>query len=82
MVFEGCDYRISDAGPLQSSTCLLPSLVCCLGRLLNVQFCRGFIFIINGAEIGGGGCFNDRCKASLQGCFGRRPARTASWIIA
>ena len=63
------ECRVCDAGSLQSSTCLLRSLVCCLGRLLNVQLCRGFVFNTKGAETGGGGCFNDRCKASLQGLF-------------
>ena len=52
---------------LQSSNCFLPSFVCCLSRLLNVHLCRALIFVIKGAEIGGGGCFDDRGKASLQG---------------
>ena len=39
-------------------------LVCCLSCLLNIQF--GLIFVIKGAEVGGGGCFDDREKAGLQ----------------
>ena len=66
-MFEGCDGRFVTFGPLQSSNCLLPSFVCCLSRLLNIQLCRGLIFIIKGAEVGGGGCFDDRGMASLQG---------------
>ena len=46
---------------LQSSTCLLPTFVCCL------QLCRGSVFVIEGVEVGGGGSFDDRGKASLQG---------------
>ena len=81
-MFEGCDGRVCDAWSLQSSNCWLPSFVCCLSRLLNTQLCSGLIFIIKGAEIGGGGCFDDRVKAISRSCFGRRPAKTASWIIA
>ena len=51
---------------------LLPS------RLLNIQLRCGLIFITKGAEISGSGCFDDRGKASLQGRFGRGPAKAAS----
>ena len=63
---EGCDGRVCDAWSLESSNCLLPSFVCCLSRLLDVQLCRGLIFVIKDAEIGGGGCFDDRGKAGLR----------------
>ena len=66
-MFQGCDGRVCDAWSLQSSNCLLPSFVCCLSRLLNIQLRRGLIFIIKGAEVNGGGCFNNRGRASLQG---------------
>ena len=66
-MFEGCDGWVCDDWSLQSSKCLLPSFVCCLSCLLNIQLCRGLIFVIKCAEIGGGGCFDDRGKASLQG---------------
>ena len=65
-MFEGFDGRVCDVWSLQSSNCLLPSFVCFLSRLLNIQLRRVFIYIINGAEIGGGGCFDDRGKASLH----------------
>ena len=54
-MFEGCDGRVCDAWSLQSSICLLPSFVCCLSRLLNIKLCSGLIFVIKGAETGGGG---------------------------
>ena len=66
-MFEGCDCRVCDARPLQSSNCLLPCLICCLGRLLHVQLCRGFVLVIKSVEVGGEGCFNDCGQASFQG---------------
>ena len=53
-----------------------------MGRLLNIQLCRGCVLVVRGAEIGGGGCFFDSGKARFRSCFGRRPAQTASWITA
>ena len=53
-MFQGRDGRVCD----------LPSFVRCLSRLLNMQLRRGLVFVIKGgAEIGGGGCFDDRGKA-------------------
>ena len=74
-MFKGCDGRVCDAWSLQSFNCLLPSLVCYLSRLLNMQLRRGLIFVIKGAEIGGGGCFDDRGKASLLGALVACPPR-------
>ena len=75
-MFEGCEGSVCDAWSLQSSCCLLPSFVCCLSRLLNIELCRGLIFINKGAEVGGGGCFDDRNKASqycvLEHCLDAR----------
>ena len=48
-----------DAWPLSPSNGLLPRLVSCLGRLLDVQLGRGSVLVIQGVEVGGGGCFND-----------------------
>ena len=50
------------------SNCLLPSFVSCRSCLLNVQLCRGSIFVIKGAEVGGG-CFNDRGQGEFLGGF-------------
>ena len=49
-MFEGCDGRVCRAWSLQPPNCLLPSFVCFLSRLLNIQLCRGLIFVIKGAE--------------------------------
>ena len=65
-MLEGCNGRVCDTRSLQSRDSLLPRIVCCLGCLLNMQLRRGLIFVIKGAEIGGGGCFDDRGEASLQ----------------
>ena len=65
-MFEGCDGRVWDASILQSSDCLLPSFVCCLSCLLNMQLCRGLLIVVKSAEVGGGGCLVDRGEASLQ----------------
>ena len=46
--------------------CLLPRFLCCLGRFLNIQLCRGLVFVIQGVEVGGGGCLDDLGKARLQ----------------
>ena len=53
------------------STCSPPIVCshassCCLGRLLNVQLCCGFIHVIKSVEVGGEGCFNDCGQASYQ----------------
>ena len=48
-----------------ASNDLLSRFVCCLGRLLDVQFCRGSVFEIKGAEAGAGGCFNNCGQTSL-----------------
>ena len=58
--------EVCDTWSLQSSNCLLPSFVFCLSCLLYIQLCRGLIFVVKDAEIGGGGCFDDRGEASLQ----------------
>ena len=83
-MFEGCDGRVCDAWSLQSSNCLLPSFVCCLSCLQNIQLCRGLTFVIKGAETSGGGCFDDCRKANLLEVLWWKacPAQTASWIIA
>ena len=65
-VFEGCDGRVCDAWSLQSSNSLLPSFVCCLSCLQNIQLCQGLVIVVKNAEIGRGGCFDDRGEASLQ----------------
>ena len=49
-MFEGCDGRVCDAWPLQASNCLLPSFVCYLGLLLNVQLCSGLLVTVECAE--------------------------------
>ena len=64
--FEGSQCRVCDTGPLQSSNCLLPCLFCCLGRLLNIQLCHGFVLVIESVNAGGKGCFDNRGKASFQ----------------
>ena len=65
----GCsrsETPVCDARPLQPSNGLLPRFVCCLGRLLNVQLCRGFVLTNRGSEVGGDCCVDDRGQASLQ----------------
>ena len=64
-MFQRRYCRVCDAGSLQTSNGLLPRLVCCLGRLLNLQLCRGAIIVVKGA--GGGCCFENRGKASFRG---------------
>ena len=58
------DGRVGDAGPITPVDCLLPRLVCCLGRLLTWPRLR---LLIEGSEVGGGGCFNDHVEANPQG---------------
>ena len=41
-----------------------------------------FVFVIEGFQVGGGGCVNDSGKASLHRLFRQRSAVTASCIIA
>ena len=47
--------------------------VCCLS-------CRGQLIVIKGAEIGGGGCFDDLGEARIQDLF--REKEFQDWIIA
>ena len=57
----------------------VPSSSCCIGgghthihwlsNFLNIQRCRGSVFVITGVEVSGGGCFNDCSQASLQRLF-------------
>ena len=63
---RGVRGMVCDAQPLQSSNFLRPRFVCRLSGLLDIQLCRGLIFVVEGAEISAGGCFDDRGKASLQ----------------
>ena len=65
-MFQGCSGLACGTRSLQSLDSLLPGFVCCLSRPLNMQLRRGLIFIIKDAEMSGGGCFDDRGKASLQ----------------
>ena len=65
-MFEGCDGRVGDAWSLQSSNCVLPSFVCCLGCLLDIQLRRSLIIVIKSAEICGGGCFDNNGEVRLQ----------------
>ena len=52
-VHTGCDGRVFDARSLQSTSCLLPSFVCRLGCLLNIQLRRCLLIIVKCAESGG-----------------------------
>ena len=69
-------------GPCNPPTVCLPCLLCCLGRLLNVQLCRGFVLVIKSVEVGGGLFHRLQPGEFPRGCFGRRPAVAPSWIIA
>ena len=81
-MFQGCDGRVCDVWSLQSSNCLLPSFVCCLSRLLNIQLCRGLFIVVKGAEKCGSGVSMTAVRRVSRWCSGRRPAQTASWISA
>ena len=61
--------------------CVLPRFVCCLGHFLNVQLGRGSVFVIKGFEVEVVVPMTASRQAS-KGRFGRRPAVTASCIIA
>ena len=47
--------------------CLLPRFVCRLGCFLNVEIGRSSVFVIEGFEVGGSGCFSNRGESSFQG---------------
>ena len=55
-MFQGCNGQVCDTRSLQSRYSLLPSFVCWLGCLLNMEC----------AEIGGGGCLDDLRETRLQ----------------
>ena len=65
-MFKGCDGRVHDAGSLQSRDSCLPSFVCRLGCLLNIQPCCCLLVVVECAEIGGGGDLDDLREARLQ----------------
>ena len=68
-MFKGCDGRVCDAQSLQSRDCLLPSFVCRLGCLLNIQLRRCLLITVECAERGGGGCLDDLRGTRLQDLF-------------
>ena len=53
-----------------------------LGRLLNVQLCRGFVLIIESVKVGGEAVSMTAANCVSRECFGKRPAVTPFWIIA
>ena len=59
-------WSVCDAWSLQSSNCLLPSFVCCLSCLLNIQLRRCLLITVKCAEVGGGSCLDDLREARLQ----------------
>ena len=66
------DGRVGDAGPITPVDCLLPRLVCCLGRLGRLLTWPRLRLLIEGSEVGGGGCFNDHVEANPQGRCSRK----------
>ena len=66
-MFEGGDCWVCDAKPLQTFNCLLSRFFRCLGRLLGVRLCCGFVLVVQSIEVNGEGCFDDCGQASFQG---------------
>ena len=62
-MFQGCSGLACGTRSLQSRDSLLPGFVCCLSRLLNIQLPCGLIFIIEDAEMSGGGCYPGNAQA-------------------
>ena len=73
-MFQGCNGRVCDAGSLQSSSCLLPSFVCRLGCLLNMQLRRCVLVAVECAERSGSSCLDDLRETRLQDVL-RKKAR-------
>ena len=79
---QNWDVRVLTlSGSQRRARCACQLLACRLGRFLNVELDRSSVVAIEGFEVGGGGCFNNRSERVSKGCFGKRPAITASCII-
>ena len=65
-MFKGCDGRFCDARCEQSPNGSLPSFVCCLSCLLNMQLCRCLLIVVESAETGGGGGLDGLRETRLQ----------------
>ena len=74
-MFEGCDGRVCDAWSLQSSNCSLPSFVCCLSCLLNMQLRRCLLITFKVEEAVS--MTSERRASKI--CSGRRPG-CAVWL--